>query len=156
MKNRKIYLLMGFILVLMIVLSACAKEETPTPRADAFATQPNTEEVTTAGGETAEPPPQDEDVPEDLPVPELAYNVKVARDGQFISYEIDGSIENIAGYLQEALLDYGWDIEVSPDSIVGAMATMMRNNEAGDLLSISMSYNNNGDFVTVQNNVIRE
>jgi len=93
--------------------------------------------------------------PEDLPLPDGAYKVDVSAGGTQVSYQHDGTIEQMVTFLQEELPAFGWDIQGSPDSAVGAIATMLRKNEAGDTLSVNMQYNANGDFVTLTMAILR-
>ena len=50
----------------------------------------------------------------------------------------------------------GWQKTNSPDTVVGAMGTLIRTNEAGDTWSLNMSYNSNGDYCTVYITILRD
>lgn len=89
-------------------------------------------------------------IPEDVPVMPGAYNLDVIRSGTQVNYTIDGDVESVMGWYQAELEAYGWLPTRAPDSALGAIGTMSRSNEAGDSLSINMSYNQNGGFVLMQ------
>lgn len=110
-----------------------------------------------SGSDSAPPvgeaPAQDaagEAVPEDIPVIPGAYDLDVIRSGTQVNFRVDGDIEYVMGWFQGELEAYGWAPTRAPDSAMGAIGTMSRANEAGDTVSINMSYNANGGFVIVQ------
>ena len=52
-------------------------------------------------------------------------------------------------YYATELEALGWTPTRAPDSAIGVIGAMSRQNEAGDVISLTLSYNANGDFVTV-------
>lgn len=160
-----------FIVVLLLIISACSPSRVPV---DEFDQVP-------AGGDTSEvqePPPEDEtsageeqppeepeepeepvepesEFPEDVPIIEGAYDLQSARGGRVVLYQVDEDIETVAGFYQAELPNYGWSIEGPPDNVVGSIATMSRENQAGDTLAINMQYNELGGFVRLQVTISR-
>lgn len=94
--------------------------------------------------------PKSNEVPEDVPVMSGAYNLQVIRDASQVNYQVDGDIETAMAFYEENLPLSGWTNVIGADSAVGAIGSMSRENEAGDILSINMSYNQNGNFVILQ------
>jgi len=99
--------------------------------------QQATAPVVEAGGENSD----------DVPIIEDAYQVQKGKSS--IIYQVDGSVEDVVGFYQAELPNYGWELSGPPDNAVGAIATMLRENADGDLLAINMQYNSVGDFVRV-------
>lgn len=117
---------------------------TPTPKKD------------TAPVEDAQPiQPEKSEVPEDLPVMEGAYNLQPMRQGLNVVYNVEGGIPDVVTFYQEVLEDYGWEMAGPQDNALGAMATMLRENTAGDRLSISMQANEFGGFVRLNITITR-
>jgi hypothetical protein len=170
MKIKKNFLLVrwGVFLLILLAAVACspgaaqppveveATEEAPAlaetaqPESGAGETVAETEaapEEAGTGGE--EVPVAENGVAEDIPVPEAAYQLQVARQGTNISFQVDGTIDEIVGFYTEQLEALGWNKATNPDSAVGSIATLFRKNEAGDQLSINMQKNELGGFVRV-------
>jgi hypothetical protein len=116
------------------VVDPVAEEEPEVPAED-----------TGTGGE----PVSETGIAADIPVPEEAYQVQVARKGTTISFQIDATVDEVVGFLQENLEAMGWEMAGPPDTSVGSIATLFRKNEAGDQLSINMQGNELGGFVRV-------
>lgn len=93
--------------------------------------------------------------PDDLPIMDGAYNLDIISDGSNVNFQIDGDIDTVLTYYQTMLPDFGWMETRSPDSAIGSIGTMARENEAGDKLSLNMQYNQNGPFVIVQIALVR-
>lgn len=91
--------------------------------------------------------PQKSEVPEDLPIMDGAYNLQPMRQGLNVVYNVEGTIPDVVTFYQEVLEDYGWEMAGPSDNALGAMATMLRENTAGDRLAISMQANEFGGFV---------
>ena len=92
---------------------------------------------------------QGEAVPDDVPMIPGAYNLDVFSGGTQINFRVDGSVEAVMEYYAIELEAEGWMPTRAPDSAIGVIGSMSRQNEAGDLVSLNLSYNSNGDFVTV-------
>lgn len=104
---------------------------------------------TDAEDQPADTAPSDE-IPEDVPVMDAAYNLQVIRAASQVNYQVDGDIDAVMAFYEESLPQKGWTKVLGADSAVGAIGSMARENEAGDKLSINMSYNQNGNFVLLQ------
>lgn len=116
------------------------------------------EEIETSAegtGTGGQQPVSDTGVAADIPIPEEAYQVQIARQGRTVIFQIDGKIEDIVTYYQENLPGLGWDLAGPPDTYMGSIASMLRENEAGDKLTINMQGNELGGFVRVTLTVIR-
>lgn len=122
----------------------------------------------TPGAATTEPEAPEESVPEpvedqgpapveedegnnldDVPIMDEAYKVQKGRSGKNVVYQVDASIEEVVTYYQEILPNYEWELAGPPDNAVAAIATMLRENAAGDRLAINMQANELGGFVIV-------
>lgn len=150
-------LLSGAILLILFI-SACTPSRVPV---DEFNQVPAGGDE--SPGEVQETPPlidqppsneesqpavtQSNEVPEDIPIMDGANNLQVARDGTNIQFQIDGAIEDVVAFYQEALPDFGWEIAGPPDNVIGVIATMLRENEVNDRLAINMQANELGGFV---------
>ncbi len=104
--------------------------------------------VETEPGEEAQPvEPAKSTYPEDVPIMEGAYQLQAARKGTNVLYQIDATVDEVVTYYQNELPNFGWEMAGPPDNAVGAIATMLRENEAGDRLAINMQANELGGFV---------
>jgi hypothetical protein len=74
----------------------------------------------------------------------------VSNGGTNISYEVDGTIEDVVTFYQDELPNFGWEMTRTPDNVLGAMATMARNNEKGDRMTFSLQYNSIAQFVVIR------
>jgi hypothetical protein len=99
---------------------------------------------------------QGEAVPEDIPVIPGAYKMDVISNGTQVNFTVDGDIEYVMDYYSTELEALGWMPTRAPDSAIGSIGTMSRENAEGDVVSLNMSYNANGDFVLVQIAISRE
>ncbi len=124
-----------------------------------------TEEAGSTGGSSGGEPtavgapaadPSGAAVPEDVPIMDGGYNLDVIREGSQVNYTVDGDIETVMAFYQAELPLFGWEDTRAPDSAIGSIGNMSRKNAAGDSLTISLSYNGNGNFVTIQIAIIRE
>lgn len=147
---KGIFSLVGFVIIFSF-LTSCSRGSTQEPEviteSQPSQNQTGTEaqDIGTGGADAA-----DNDVAEDIPVMVGGRRLEVARDGSNISYEVDGTIEDVVAFYQEQLPNYGWEMTRSPDNVVGAMATMARTNEAGDRITFSLQYNPMGEFVVIR------
>ena len=137
--NRKLILLTAVWLLSALVLTGCF--------GGGGQGDPNATPTTVSEGPRTDA--QGQAVPDDLPVIPGAYNLDVFSNGTQVNFRVDGSIENVMDYYVGALEENGWMPTRAPDNAIGVTGTMSRQNEAGDSISLNMSYNGNGDFVTV-------
>ena len=86
-------------------------------------------------------------IPEDLPMMEGAYQIQAGHSGKNVSYQIDGSVEDVLTFYQGELPKFGWELTGPPDNAIGSIGTMLRENGAGDRLTINMQANEVGGFV---------
>lgn len=130
------------------------------------AEEPAAEETPVGEGTGGEEPVAEEPAPEgvalgengvpvDVPLPEAAYDLRVEANNTRITFKVDGVLQDIVTYFQEQLPTLGWTETLGADSAVGSMGTIGRKNATEDKLSINMSFNPNGNFVTVTMDVIR-
>jgi hypothetical protein len=173
MKKIAIILLLGA--AFLLVMAACQPDPTPPPDSPSEPqVQPTfpsagdssageqAEEAVGEAVEEQEASPEPTEVPldesgaaTDIPVPEDAYKYQIMRKGSSASYQVDMTIEELVTWYQEELPKVGWEMAGPPDSGLGAIATMLRENEAGDRLTINMQANEVGGFVSVTIVVIR-
>ena len=172
---KKIALLLLLGSALLLFTTACQPDPTPPPDGPAEPvvqpTHPTAGDSST--GETVEEPSGEvPDVPdanpeptevsldeaglaEDIPIPDEAYKLQIMRKGSSATFQVDSTIEEVVSWYQEELPKVGWDFAGPPDSDVGAIATMLRENEGGDRLTINMQANELAGFVSVTVLVIR-
>jgi hypothetical protein len=151
--NKKFYVLFGILVILSLTLTACGRS-TSGNTGNAGNAQPGSANT---GGDALPVAVDVEDKwPEDVPLPEDAFDIDVARGATQLNFKLPGDIDATMAYLQEQLPAYGWETEVTPDSAVGAMATMLRENAEGHRMSINIQYNQLGDFVTITLAIVRE
>ena len=173
MKKFALLLLLGS--ALLLITAACQPDPTPPPdtpaepvvqpthpsAGDSSSGEPVDEssgEVSDASDTNQEPTevPMDESgLATDIPIPEEAYKLQIMRKGSSTTYQVDSTIEEVVSWYQEELPKVGWDYAGPPDSDVGAIATMLRENEGGDRLTINMQANEIAGFVSVTVLVIR-
>lgn len=89
------------------------------------------------------------DVPEDVPVIDDAYRLIAGSSGKNVVYQVDTTIEEVVAFYQEELPNFAWEMAGPPDNQVATIATMLRENAAGDRLAINMQRNELGGFVRV-------
>ena len=145
MKGKPVLVLLGLVLILSLIGCFGGGGEPEDPNS-----------TPTAVGEAPVADSQGESVPEDVPIMPGAYDLDVVRSGTQVNYTIDGDIQSVMDFYAEELEALGWMPTRAPDSAIGAIGTMSRENEEGDVISLNMSYNQNGDFVLVQIAVSRE
>jgi hypothetical protein len=144
--NRKLILVATVWMALLVVLSGCFGGEA---QGDPNSTPTSVSEGPRTDGEG-------EEVPPDVPVMPGAYALDVFSSGTQINFKVDGSVEDVMAYYSAELEALGWMPTRAPDSAIGVIGAMSRENEAGDKVSLTLSYNGNGDFVTVLIAVSRE
>ena len=172
---KKIALLLMLGSALLLVTAACQPDPTPPPDAPVEpVVQPThptggdssaDEQVDESSGEVSEAPdatleptvmPVDEaGLAMDIPIPEDAYKIQIMRKGSSTTFQVDSTIEEVVSWYQEELPKVGWDFAGPPDSAVGAIATMLRENGVGDRLTINMQANELAGFVSITLLVIR-
>jgi len=155
--------LWGALLFILMFAAACSPKANPVPATDEGAgemveTTAPVQETQPAGVDEQtgnESPQATPGVPEDIPVMEGAYKLQVARAGAYVIFQVDGTIEDVVTFYQLELPNFGWHEVRSPDTSMGAMATLLRENDAKDRLNISMQKNELGGFVSVTISVQR-
>jgi hypothetical protein len=172
---KKIALLLMLVSALLLVTAACQPDRTPPPDAPAEpVVQPTHptggdssagEQVDESSGEVSEAPDanpeptvvpvDDEGLATDIPIPEDAYKIQIMRKGSSTTFQVDSTIEEVVSWYQEELPKGGWEFAGPPDSAVGAIATMLRENSGGDRLTINMQSNELAGFVSITVVVIR-
>lgn len=94
-------------------------------------------------------------IPNDLPMMEGAYEIQAGHSGQNVSYQVEGTIEEVLAFYQDELPGFGWELSGPPDNAIGSMGTMLRENVAGDRLTINMQANVVGGFVKLTITITR-
>ena len=95
------------------------------------------------------------EVPEDLPIMDGAYELQVTPDGSNVSYQVDTDIDAVMAFYTEELPNFGWEQTRTPDTALGSMATMSRENAAKDRLTFSIQYNPVGKFSVLRIVILR-
>ena len=112
-----------------------------------------------AAADLPEEPPQEVavtgGVPDDFPVMEGAYDLQSSSSGNNVSYQIDATVDDVVLFYQEELPNFGWELAGPPDNAIGTIGTMLRENAAGDQLSINMQFNQVGSFVRLMMRINR-
>ena len=162
MKIGKFSFLLIALSLLVSTISACSPsrvlvEDYDQVPAGAATTEPETpEESVPESVEDQGPAPVEEDEGnnlDDVPIMNEAYQVQ--KGSKTIIYQVDGNIEEVVTYYQDELPNYEWEMARPPDTAVGAIATMLRENAAGDRLAINMQANELGGFVRVNITISR-
>ena len=157
--KKKLFVILGVVVILALALSACGRSSSSGGEDTGGGNTGNAQPGAANVGEGAAMPVA-EDVgdewPEDVPLHPEAFDIDIARGATQLTFKVPGDIENIVAFLQEELPGFGWETEVTPDSAIGAMATMLRQNAEGQRMSINIQYNQLGDFVTIIMAVVRE
>jgi hypothetical protein len=163
MKIGKISILLVVISALFII-SACSPsrvlvEDYDQIPAGAATTEPEVpEEAAPEPVEDQEPAPVVEEEGnrlDDVPIMESGYQVQKGRSGKNVVYQVDASIEDVVTYYQEQLPNFDWEMAGPPDNAVASIATMLRENAAGDRLAINMQANELGGFVRINITISR-
>jgi len=158
MRKHTLLYLTIWLIFLGLLASACQPSRRPVPTeagAPPAATESPAEEpqeTEPAGGEAApqtEAPPSGSEIPEDVPIPDSAYELQVSRKGSFVQYKIDGEIADVVTFYQQQLPEQGWQEGRAPDISQTRMGTMLREKENGDRIAINMQKNDLGGFVFV-------
>lgn len=168
-----------FLSVIALLLTACRGETTQppqtsdsgsdsvtTPAATEAPAETNTEEPDTgdsngtdAGNgdttDTGEVPVDELGVPVDVPIVPGAYEIRSERENTRITYKVEGTIDDVVTFYQMELPTYNWTKMRGQDSAVGAMGSISRENENGDTIAILLSFNPNGNFVSVAIDILR-
>lgn len=162
--RRNLYILWGVFMIFALLAAACAPSAASTPQETQEPAQPTAaggdEPEPTAGGEeSAATQPQaaisPEGAREDIPIMESAREVQVLRGGRTITYSVDADIDTVVNFYQEELPKHGWELAGPPDSALASIATMLRENESGDRMTINLQENQLGGFVRVNISVVR-
>lgn len=152
---KRKWFLLSLTVVLAFVLAACGGSSTPAPSGGentASAPAASGGETEPASAAPAESPAAAEPAnaqPVDVPVMEGAYDLSIERSGTQMRYKVDSEVQTVVDFYHSVLPGQGWEIKGPPDSVVGNIASMLRENKAGDRLSINMQYNPNAQFTVV-------
>lgn len=172
MKKQSVLLLIVITIFAMLFLAACGTSSTPTAEPTAPPVEPASEEPTaeepaaneteTTGEPTAEPDPGNEGptlgengVPTDIPLIDGFYDLKTEANHARIIYKVLGTNQDVVAFYVTALPEAGWDQMLGADSTIGALGTMGRKNAKTDKLTINLSFNPNGNFVSVVIDIFR-
>jgi hypothetical protein len=155
MRNSKLVILLTIVMSAAIIISACSPtrirvEDYDGPLPEVTISEPEAAEVVTpepVEEEEAAPVEEEENTLEDIPIMEDAYDIQRGSGGRNVIYTVDGDIEEVVGFYQAELPNYGWEMAGPPDNAVSNIATMLRENSDGDRLAINMQYNALGGFV---------
>jgi len=165
MKIGKFSILLITISVAIIAVSACSPSRVLVEEYDAVSSPVATSEpepVDEADPETSEQEPepepvetQEESQADDVPIMEAGIQVQKSRSGNNITYQVDGTIDDVMTFYQEELPKYEWEMAGPSDNAVAYIATMLRENAAGDRLAINMQFNELGGFVILSITISR-
>lgn len=155
---KKVKLLNQAILItaLFVFISACSPDRISVDEYNGVIAAGETPEAQETAKPAAdsdsgeEPPPVVEDsggVPDDVPVMDGAYQLQATRSGKNVIYQVDASVEEVVAFYQEELPQFEWEMAGPPDNAIGSIGTMLRENAAGDRLTINMQGNDLGGFV---------
>jgi hypothetical protein len=159
------FILPGLIIIAMgFTLSACAPKTTPHPPTVEVPAQSTATAVESQNQGSGDTSPVDTAVPQatesgglasDIPIMEGAYQLQVMRNGNSVIYQIDSDTQTVVKFYEDNLPNYGWELAGPPDSAVGSIATMLRENKDKDRLTINMQENTLGGFVKLTISVVR-
>lgn len=171
MKKIIIIILLGS--AFLLVSAACQQSPTPPPGAEPTVRPTHPSEIGSSAVEQAEeqleeiseeveasPEPTavalgESGVEMDIPIPEGAYKFQILRGGSSALYQVDMDIEELVSWYQDELLEFGWELDRPDQDLIGQMYSMLRENAAGDRLTINMQSNQVGGFITVTIQVFR-
>jgi hypothetical protein len=171
---KKIALLLMLGTVFLLIASACQSKPAPSSgpaQADVQPTHPSAggssvevqeEEAVGNDAEVVDARPEptalslsESGAASDIPVPDEAYKLQIMRKGNSVNFQVDSTIDEVVSWYQQELPKYGWELAGPPDSAIGAIATMLRENAAGDRMTLNMQSNDLGGFVSVTIQVLR-
>lgn len=141
--NKKFVWLVAALLVLVLALAGCSGGDAPDEGvvvSDGPAPGSGEAILEDAAGDV---------VPEDVPVMPGAYNLDVVRESTQINFTIDADLQTVIDWYAVELEANGWLATRSPDSAIGAMGSMTRENAAGDKISLNLSFNQVSNATTV-------
>jgi hypothetical protein len=159
----KYTLIVGIILMLALLIVSCSSPSTSAASNPSIETEEvvvdqtdQTDQPQAVGTDESQsavsedPAKPDNSVPEDVPIMSGSRKLDVSNGGTNISYEVDGTIEDVVTFYQDELPNFGWEMTRTPDNVLGAMATMARTNEKGDRMTFSLQYNSIAQFVVIR------
>ncbi|HEX6304727.1 MAG TPA: hypothetical protein VFZ76_11095 [Anaerolineales bacterium] len=161
--RRNFYVLWGVVLMAALLAAACSPSAASAPQQTQEPAQATTAadvaEPTAVEAEPGATQPQagisPEGAREDIPIMEAARGLQILRQGGTITYEVDTDIDTVVSFYQEELPNYGWELAGPPDSALASIATMLRENDSGDRMTINLQENQLGGFVRVNISVVR-
>lgn len=163
LKKRSFYLVVT--VLLMVLLVSCSSGSTPDVSSssnvsqDTEAEQVDQEQVSEESDvqtvESSEIEPVKQELPEDIPIPPGYRKLLITKDASNISFEVDGTIDEVVTFYQQELTNLGWEMDRSPDSVFAAFGSIARIMENGDRITISLQYNPVGEFVVVRLVILR-
>ena len=165
-RTWSLQIILSVIVLLVVSISACSPSrvsvdefnQVPTAGGEEPGGDQESPPQTEAPGQDEEPQPvatQSREIPEDIPVIEGVTRLQVIRGGTNILFRYNGSIDDVVTFYQDVLPEHGWELAGPPDNVIGAIATMLRENEVMDTLAINMQANELGGFVDVTITVSR-
>jgi hypothetical protein len=122
-----------FILVLISGIAAC--QNNPGPSLDVSSSTATAQEMFIR-------------IPEDIPVMEGAYNLRVSSSGNSISYRVQAVFEDVILFYQEQTVVMGWE-QLGGEQIMSDSITMQRTKPDKNM-SILISAVQDSDEVLVQ------
>jgi hypothetical protein len=169
-KNRREYLFIGMIIILLVAAGCSPRSAPVQPQEDPVIEE---EPVISVEDPMVEPLDFEEDMDEgdapegeeqdfsdqqvvrgedgvrsDIPVIENAYKIQVSRAGYNINFQVDGTIDEVFSYYQEELARRGWQQMTASDSVSGPRGSLVRDKEDARL-SMNFQENTIGGFVVV-------
>jgi hypothetical protein len=155
--KRNLFIITGMVLIAMLIATACSSQPQPPQQTQESAQPAATQAPQTGGeggGEAAGGSTQESQAREDIPIMEGAKNIQASRGGQTVIYEADGEIDAVVSFYEEELPKYGWEMAGPPDTALASIATMLRENQAGERMTINMAGNKLGGFVKITISVV--
>ncbi|MEJ2262034.1 MAG: hypothetical protein P8X95_01215 [Anaerolineales bacterium] len=157
--KRNLFIIIGIVLIALLIATACSSQPQPPPQTQESAQPAATQASQTGGeggdgGEASGGSTGGSEVREDIPIMQGAKNIQASRGGQTVIYEADGEIDAVVNFYEEELPKFGWEMAGPPDTALASIATMLRENQAGERMTINMAGNKLGGFVKVTISVV--
>lgn len=130
---KRLLVILGLV-VIILGLAACGSQETPSPDDGSSATATAQAAIGL--------------IPEDVPIPEGAVELKVTTDGSYISFQVAGTVANLTAYYQEQMAALGWETRSQTEGGFGDSITLLRYKEDKNI-SITLQSIPNSDMIRV-------